>query len=287
MPLSQTSDSTEEQRSKAAFYSLRDEQRSSRRWQDLLSPEERHAMLAQIARVALAVGRDLYPSQNLSDLDIGSTPARAMSAHGSGLLFLTTALARAWAARSEIIETAPGVTLAPGLREVRVEQGSPERVSRPLLSAAVPHPADLFPVAAGASPLARRLGRAFAAARIAETVRPCRLGLPQSTGDVSKPFSFTIVRGSRQHPPRLHWQWIAECRAGVGRQLRENRSPKLRRAPWAKPAPTPVRNAYPPASAPRVSLSLRISGGATEALRLRLDKPLFTLPARETWLLYE
>ncbi|MBC8103286.1 MAG: hypothetical protein H7Z41_11920, partial [Cytophagales bacterium] len=53
-----------------AIRSLRDEMRSARRWQDLLSSQERHLLLAEIARVALAIGQDLYPQNTLGDLDI-------------------------------------------------------------------------------------------------------------------------------------------------------------------------------------------------------------------------
>jgi hypothetical protein len=56
--------------------SARDTFRSQRRWQELLSESDRRAMLAQIARVALAIGRDIdSEGRDFADRDVPLAPS--------------------------------------------------------------------------------------------------------------------------------------------------------------------------------------------------------------------
>ncbi len=282
MSLSQEPYITEEQGNKAALlYSLRDEQRSSRRWQDLLSPEDRRAMLAQIARVALAVGRDLYPSQDLDDLDIGAAQSKSDVCPRERLAFLVTAWSRL-AHVLQIIETAPAVALVPGLREAKIEQGSLKRATPSAVLAAV-RSGDLFPVASGGSLLARRLGGRLPR-RIAETVAtpttdtPINRAVKAILGQIARDLGQIAALAQATESPNV---------AREAETLREIVRRRLRRDPWQNLPPVPVRNVYPPASAPAYRYLFDQWRRYRGSFAFDWTNPLFTLPPRETWLLYE
>jgi hypothetical protein len=99
----------------AALAALRDSLRSARDWRTLLSESDRRRMLADIAAVALAVGRDLRSDGGLSDLDIGDPegggPAPADPCPRERLAFLEALWPRLSGALRRI-EAAPPAALA-------------------------------------------------------------------------------------------------------------------------------------------------------------------------------
>ncbi|MES2465653.1 MAG: nuclease domain-containing protein, partial [Armatimonadota bacterium] len=264
------------------LHSLRDEQRSARRWQDLLTPQDRRAMLADIAHVALAIGQDLYPQQNLSDLDIGPAPT------GGGdicprerLAYWVTVWPRV-AHALRMIEIMPASALIPGVREVRVEQGSLKRVSPSAVLAAV-RSGDLISAPVSSGPLAQRLqGRL--PRRIAEGV-----AVPTCNTPINRDVKAVLVQIVRDLGRIVILAEGADA-PDVARQaeaLREMVGRCLRRAPWNHLAPAPVRSVYPPSSHPAYRYLFDQWRRYRASFAFDWANPLFALPARETWLLYE
>ncbi|MBC7805311.1 MAG: hypothetical protein H7145_04100, partial [Akkermansiaceae bacterium] len=75
---------------------LRDALRSARRWRELLSDTDRQTLLSDIARVGLAVARDL--NNGLGDLDIGEGDVPSVPCPIERLAFLRSVAPRLLAA---------------------------------------------------------------------------------------------------------------------------------------------------------------------------------------------
>ena len=261
--------------------SLRDERRSARRWQDLLSLAERHQMMAEIARVALAIGRDLYPEHNLSDLDIGVASGQSDVCPRERLAFLVGAWPRI-ANALQVIEASPATALVPGVRNARVEQGSLRRVSPASLFAAL-RSGDYLPAPASAGPLARRL-RGRLPRRIAETVTtptddtPINRAIKGILAQVVRDLSRIATLAQSTDAPDI---------ARQAEDLRESVRRRLRGELWRNLTPSPVRNAYPPAAHPAYRFVFDQWRRYRRSFAFDWTNPVFTLPARETWILYE
>jgi hypothetical protein len=282
MSFSQTPATREESDDKAILLlSVRDEQRSARRWQDLLSPAERQGILAEIAQVALAIGRDLYPAQDLNDLDIGTASGRGDVCPRERLAFLVSAWPRLSHAL-RIIETAPASVLKPGIREARIEQGSLRRVSQAAIFAAI-RSGDFIFVPTDSSPLARRL-RGRLPRHIAETV-----AVPSSDTPINRAVKSILAQLVRDLGRiTLLAQTIEDFAvARQAEELRDSVRQSLRREPWQTLTLVPVQNSYPPASGPAYRYLFHQWRRYRNAFVFDWTNPIFTLPARETWLLYE
>lgn len=275
-------DETSEPDAQAAqFQSLRDERRSARRWQDLLSLGERRQILAEIARVTLAIGRDLYPEQNLSDLDIGAASGQGDVCPRERLAFLVGAWPRI-ANALRIIEASPATTLAPGGRNARVEQGSLRRVSPAALFAAL-RSGDYLSAPASAGPLARRLqGRLprriteMTAAPTYDT--PINRAIKGILAQIVRDLSRIAALAQATEAPDV---------ARQAENLRETVRRHLRGELWRNLTPAPVRNAYPPAAHPAYRFVFDQWRRYRNSFAFDWTNPVFTLPARETWVLYE
>src|SRR6188508_1508931 len=120
----------------------------------LLSETERRRMLADIATVALAVGRDLYPEQELNDLDIGQRNAEADGpCPRERLGFLSSVWPRVAGALRRI-EAEPPVALVPRTRSVPTERA--RHIARKDLLNAL-RAGDFVAATPESSPLAARL----------------------------------------------------------------------------------------------------------------------------------
>nr|CAA9260418.1 hypothetical protein AVDCRST_MAG63-2498 [uncultured Armatimonadetes bacterium] len=263
----------------AARDSLRDALRSARRWRDLLSDDERRRLLLDIARVALAVGQDLFPERGVNDLDIG-VREDGDPCPRERLAFLQGVwprLARALHA----IEAAPHAVLAPRMRPV-----APERARRitPMAVLAAVRAGDLTASTSDAA-LARLLDGRLPR-RVAETyAAPCT-NTPENRA----------VKAALAHLARdlaaLSALALAVQAPDVAREaahLRARLRGHLRRAPWrdlplpdALPALSPTLRSHP-----HYRLVYDVYRRYRQSFRFDWDNPLFILPARETWLLYE
>jgi hypothetical protein len=238
-------------------------------------------MLAEIARVALAIGQELYPSHSLSDLDIGAAEGRGDVCPRERLAFLTLVWPRLTHAL-RIIEKVPAAALTAGVREVRIEQGSLKRASQTAVLDAI-RSGDFFSVQESRVPLARRLGGRLPR-RIGETA-----AVPTFHTPINRAVKAILVQLAGDLGCIIALAQSAEA-PDVARQaeaLREAVRRCLRRDPWRFLAPTPVQHAYPLASGPAYRYFFEQWRHYRDRFAFDWTNPLFTLPARETWLLYE
>lgn len=249
---------------------LRDGLRSARRWRDLLSEADRTRMLADIATVALAIGRDLHPDHALNDLDVGDSPARTDICPRERLAYL----AEVWpqiARALNIIEATPQITLRPEKRLVPLDRA--RRVT----------PRDALEALRRGAQEGRRPGTW---PEIAETVMaPC------ADTPANRSVKAILAIWSRDLADITALAQV--CDAGeVAREserLRLRIRAALRREPWRTLPLVPVPVPLPPAL--RTHGAYRLVHDAWRRYRrgfsLVWSNPLFSLPARETWLLYE
>lgn len=260
----------------------------ARRWHVLLSETERQRMLSEIAVTALAIGRDLYPEQDIHDLDI--RPGENGAAHDyppcprERLAFLAATWPRLTGALHRL-ENAPPSSLTQQTRLVPTERAgrvAPRAVLDALRSGDFVNAAGLR-----ASPLAERLGGRLPR-RVAETIV-----VPTHDSPANRAIKAILVHFTRD------LRAIAELAQVVGAAnvaadawaLRVRVQRHLRRAPWGN-LPMPLSRV--PSS---LSSALRTNGAHglihdtyrryRKAFRFDWTNPLFSLPARETWLLYE
>lgn len=271
----------------ARFRSLRDERRALRRWEELLSPSERQRMLADIARVALAVGRDLHPDRALDDLDIGRGADSGDTCPRERLAFvaahwprLDRALRRIWAA--------PAQRLTPGTRLALLEQGSVRSTTTAAVLAAL-RTGDLVqlpPDAPAEPPLARLLG-----GRLPRRMREQATALTSDTPE-NRAIKAILVQLIRDLGgiAALAAEGNAADAARQASELREEVRRHLHREPWASLPPS-GELAAAMANATTTNPAYRLLFDFWRAYRRAFvfdwTNPLFTLPARETWQIYE
>lgn len=269
----------------AALSSLRDEIRSARRWQELLGEGERRRMLADIAAVALALGKDLWPDRPPSDLDVGEGEPGREACPRERIAFLESAWPRVSAAL-RLIEGSPPPAVAPAVQMTPTERA--RRVTPADVLAAAAR-GDLVETAAPQTGLALRLGGRVPR-RVAERVflptfdtpanRAVKAILAQIARDLAAVAELARASGAPD---------VAERASALLRSLRVHH---LSVSPWSTLPPISHAAAVPP-----LAPSLRTHGGY-RALhdtwrRYRLGfgfdwaNAWFTLPARETWRLYE
>lgn len=232
----------------------------------LLTESERRTMLVEIATVALAVGSDLFPDTDLQDLDIGANRGDEPNdaCPRERLAFLAAAWPRLAAALARL-EAEPAPALIFGTREAPVERA--RRVT----------PKDLLAGIRRGYPL-----------RVAE-----RVALPSFDTPANRMVKATLAAFARDLRAAASLIAVsgvsdrAELEATTFRLLRSIRRALLR-PPW---------RALPVVAQPALPVSLRAHG----AYRLFWDTwrhyrrgfvfdwahPLFTLPPRDAWLLYE
>ncbi len=249
-----------------ALSGLRDALRSARRWQELLTEHDRQALLADIARIGLAVAQDLAGSAQ--DLDIGESPTLVAACPVERLAFLQSIVPRVLAAVSRL-EKEPPVALRSMERDTPMERA--HRVSPSALRSLV------------RKPLSLHVGRQY---RAQETV----FTPTQDTPPIRA--AKTIVATFTRDLSTIAALALAAERTEVAAHAERSRVPlqrTLRRSFW-RDVPTLPR-------VPPLAPTLRNNG----AHRLLHDlyrryrqgfawdwsHPLFRLPARETWLLYE
>jgi hypothetical protein len=238
-------------------------------------------MLGDIARVALAVGQDLYPEHKLSDLDINAATEGGDACPHERLAFL----ALVWPRLSNalrIIENTPSAALMPAVREARIEQGCLKRVSPNAVLAAI-RSGDFIPAPDSAGSVAQRLqGRL--PRRIAETIP-----VPASDTLINRSVKAILTQIVRDLRNIAALAEAAEA-PDVMRQaqeLRETVCRHIRREPWHHLPPAPVVNVIPTAFSPAVRYFFDQWRQYRRAFAFDWTNPLFLLPARETWLLYE
>lgn len=264
--------------------SLRDELRSARRWQDLLTEEDRRALLGDIARTALAVGRDLHPDRHLSDLDLGDAADDATEiSPRERVAFLAAAWPRLSPALSAL-EAEPAPALVPGTRVVAFERA--RRITPKDLLAAV-RSGDLIPAPDAAVPLADALGGRLPR-RVAE-----RVALPSWDTPANRAVKAMLAQWSRDLGTASALATVVGASEVAARaeRLRRRVRARLRHDPWRD---LPL---VPGAAVPPLPAALRAHGPHRllhdtwrryrRGFAFDWANPLFTLPSRETWLLYE
>lgn len=263
----------------AAHASLRDALWSARRWRDLITEAERRRLLVDIAAVALAVGQDLYPERGVNDLDIAAQ-TDGDPCPRERLAFLTAAWPRLSGAL-RVIEAAPYQRLIAETQSVPLARA--RRVTPSALLAAV-RKGDFLPAPASV-PLAARLGGRLprridetAAAPCADTPenRAVKACLAHFARDLS---ALSALAQAAQAPEA----------AAEAAHLRVRVRHALVRAPWrALPLPAGVPALTPTLRAhPHYRLVYDTYRRYRQSFRFDWDNPLFVLPARQTWLLYE
>jgi predicted component of viral defense system (DUF524 family) len=250
----------------------------------LLGEMERRRMLSDIAIVALAIGRDLYPQQEFHDLDIGEAQGPVEGPCPRERLGFLAAMWPRIAGALRRIEAEPPGGLISATRSVPIERArriAPKDLLHALRSG------EFAPAPPESSPLAARLNGRLPR-RVAE-----RIALPTVDTPPNRMVKAILARFSRDLKD------IADLADVVGAsdvmaealQLRHSVRRTLRRSPWQN---LRIDTAAP---IPPLPLAVRTHG----AYRLIHDtyrryrqgfvfdwsNPLFSLPARETWLLYE
>ncbi|MBC8102807.1 MAG: DUF2357 domain-containing protein [Cytophagales bacterium] len=239
-------------------------------------------LLAEIARVALAIGQDLYPQNTLGDLDIRSADPPPRDACPRERLAFLSAIWPRFSRALHVIEAAPGTVLHSSTQDVRVELGSLRRVSPSAVLAAVRN-GDFVPAPASLSPLARRLGGRLPR-RIAQSVAVASFDTP-----VNRAVKGILAQAARDLGGILSLAQDAAV-PHIARQaeiLRARLRQHLRRSPWVTLTPAPVQNTYPPVPGPAYRYVFEQWRRYRAAFAFNWANPLFSLPARETWLLYE
>lgn len=269
-----------------------DELPSPRRWRDLLSETERRQLLADIAHVGLVVGQDLFPERHLSDLDIRPNAATAAPGGDACPRERLAFLCAVWPRVSTVlnkIETAPHRQLIAGLGAAAPERAT-GRVTPAALLAAL-RTGDFAPAPPPSALLSARLGGRLPR-RIVHTV-----SVPTFDTPANRALKTVLVAWARDLAV------VAALAEGVGvptvaadaQRLRVRVRQHLRRAPWrtlpASLSSTAPESALAASTVLRGHPLYRLVHDTFRRYRQQFGfdwtNPLFTLPAREAWLLYE
>ena len=232
--------------------------------QVLLTEGERRRMLREIATVALTIGRDLYPENDLTDLDIGVSPdSTADVCPRERLAFIASVWPRL-ASALERIEAEPPPALQQGTRLVPLERA--RRIAPKDLLAAL-----------------RR-----APVRVAE-----RIALPHYDTPANRLVKTVLANFARDLGVIFDLATVSALPEIAGEAFRLRRAIRsaLRRSPWQTlPLSSSTANVSAWAGL-RSHGPYRLFWDAGRRYRQGFafdwSNPLFTLPARETWLLYE
>ncbi len=254
-----------ENENEVALLGLRDALRSARRWRELLSEGDRQTLLSDIARVGLAVARDL--GNGVHDLDIREgLPPAAAPCPLERLAFLQSVLPRVLDAVTRL-EVEPPVALRTAERDVPM--GRARRVSPAALRA-----------------LSRKPPAIFGGDRVRETVFLPTHDTPPVRA--AKTIVATFARDLATIAALAQAAQLPVAFADAER-LRGRLQSALRRPFWRDIALMP--------RIPPLAPTLRRSGAHRllhDAYRRYRDgfawdwsHAIFRLPARETWLLYE
>jgi predicted component of viral defense system (DUF524 family) len=253
-----------EDENEVALSGLRDALRSARRWRELLSDTDRQTLLSDIARVGLAAARDLH--DGVRDLDIGESTASMPPCPVERLAFLQSIIPNVLAAVARL-EAEPPVALRVAERLVPMERA--RRISPAALRT-----------------LAQKPPALFSGNRVQETIVVPTHDTPAIRA--AKTIVATFGRDLATIAALAQETELDAVFADAER-LRIRLQAALRRRFW-RDIPTLPR-------VPPIAPSLRRS--AAHALlhdayrRYRSGfawdwaHPLFRLPSRETWLLYE
>lgn len=253
-----------EDENEAALSGLRDALRSARRWRELLSDTDRQALLADMARVGLAVARDLQ--DGVRDLDIGESATVTSPCPVERLAFLQTVVPQILAAVTRL-EAEPPVALRVAERSVPMER------ARRILPAAL-------------RSLSQKPPALFGGHRVPETVV-----LPTHDTPPIRAAKTIVATFARDLATIAVLAQETE-RNGVlvdSERLRVRLQAALRRPFW-RDIPTLPR-------VPSLAANLRRSGAHAllhdvyrryrSGFAWDWSHPIFRLPSRETWLLYE
>ena len=271
--------------------SLRDTLHAARHWQDLLTPADRQIMLDDIARVALAVGRDTYAeSPAAPDLPTcpGDDPTDPASPREQ-VAFLAARWPQIERAVSVIArEPAPAVVA----RSVVVPVERARRVRAGDLRAAIGR-GDWVPVSTSPPeirpsprlPLAVALG-GWVPRRVAHQVMqgswdtPAYRAVHAMLARYARDLAATVALAQVGDDPLL---------AAQAARLRNRVRAVLRQAPWQTMPPAPTVAPLPPGLRRHGSHRLLhdIWGQYKRAFALDWHSPVFHLPARQMWVLYE
>ncbi|MBC8135337.1 MAG: DUF2357 domain-containing protein [Fibrella sp.] len=253
-----------EDENEAALSGLRDALRSVRRWRELLSDADRQTLLSDVARIGLAVARDLH--SGVRDLDIGEGNIQVVPCPVERLAFLQTVAPRVLAAVTRL-EAEPPVALRTAERDVPMERA--RRISPAALRSLSQKPPAVF----GRNRLRETV---FLPTHDTPPVRAAKTIVATFARDLA---TIAVLAQEAQ----LTAVFMEAERIGVRLQY------ALRRPFWRDFPTLP----YVPPLAP----TLRRSGAHVllhDAYRRYRggfawdwSHPLFRLPARETWLLYE
>ena len=264
----------------AVLSSLRDELRSARNWRDLLTHQDRQTLLDEIARTALAVGRDISGNPSLLDLDLGDGGGDACPRERVAFL------SRVWPQITNALTTLerePPPTLVPSTRTVAFERA--RRIApRDLLSAV--RQGDFVP-AAPTTPLASVLGGRLPR-RISE-----RIAVPTANTPASAAIKTLLTIWARDLASAVFLATAASAPdvAAEAERLRRRLRVHLAREPWCTLLPAPARTVSPLSVALRTHGAHRLLHDTYRRYRMGFafdwNQPLFSLPSRETHLLYE
>lgn len=241
-------------------------------------------MLTQIASVALVVGRDLFPEAELADVDVRDEDGVADVCPRERLAFLQAVWPRVQSALAAI-EAAPVGELRPDTRDVPLERA--RRVAPADLLRAIRTNAargNLAP-APPTSVLGSRL-RGYLPRRVRE--KTVFLTYDTSVNRSIKAILRTFTRDLADIADLATVGNVPEV-AREAHRLRVRVRTALCREPWHNLVPAPVVGVLP--------LSLRTQGAYRvlfetwrryrRGFGMDWSNPLFSLPARETWILYE
>jgi len=271
---------------RAQYLSLRDELRAARRWQELLTPADRQRLLADIARVSIAIGRDLHPDHRIDDLDIGDRAGHDACPR-ERLGYLEAAWPRLSAALRRI-ESVPLTALVGEDLTTSVERGSVRRVVPGAVLAAI-RTGDLFaldPSKAQLPLLAIRLGGRLPR-RIVQRIATPTTKTPENLAVKSVLIGLVQdIRAIADLAVQANATDIARRAEALLRSVRR----RLNADPWRSlpvVAGAPIRTAAPVTLPPSYRFVFETWRRYRGAFGFDWASPLFHLPARETWQLYE
>ncbi|GAB4458435.1 MAG: hypothetical protein OHK0029_19650 [Armatimonadaceae bacterium] len=244
-----------------------------------LSEHERRQMLYDIAHTALAIGRDLYPNTPLQDLDLGAGSSPDICPR-ERLQFLASVWEKVAKALHRIEQEPPGA-LVPSTRESPVERA---RLVCPKDILTALRRGEFVPADRDRSPLAAKLNGKLPR-RVVE-----RASVPTFDTPANRMVKTVLATWVRDLTGIADLATVSDAPtvAGEAFRLRRNIRQALCHAPW---------RTLPLAPHPVLPIGLRTHG----VYRLFWDtwrqyragfsfdwrNPLFSLPSREDWLLYE
>jgi len=271
---------------RAQYLSLRDELRAARRWQELLSPADRQCLLADIARVAITIGRDLHPDRRIDDLDIGNGAGKDACPR-ERLGYLEAVWPRL-SATLRRIESAPLTALSREDITTSVERGSVRRVVPEAVLTAI-RTGDLFtldPSKTELPPLAILL-RGRLPRRIVQRIATPTTKTPENLAVKSVLIGLVQdIRAIADLAVQANAPDIARRAEALLRSVRRH----LNAEPWRSlpaTAGAPIRIPLPATLPPPYSFIFETWRRYRGAFGFDWSSPIFHLPVRETWQLYE